>query len=134
MRVMRGEEDGIVPLEPEPEGVGAGARRVIGPDVDRPALAGAMIEPAEIAIVISAINDIRIERVGDDIPAFIACRRFPVPFGDPRACRPALDPQTGIVLLRSKDMIGEGIVRGHPVYLGRGLIVHRAPVSPSIIA
>src|SRR5258708_1732955 len=93
-----------------------------------------MIEPAQVTIVITSIDKVRVEGIGNDISAFEACCRFPVFIGDTGPGRPAFYADAGIILLRSQDMIRECVVGGDPVDLRSGLIIDGAPVLPLVEA
>src|SRR6185437_8173785 len=113
---------------------GAIPGRIVGPHIDRAVLSRPVVEPAQITIVVAAINDIRVQRIGNDIARFETRGGFPVALSDGRPWSPAFDAHARIVLLRAQDMIGESVVRRYAVDLCRWLIVQRAPVLTAIEA
>ena len=128
------EEDREVPLKPVFGYIGAGSQRVIGPYAHRPVFAGPVIEPGEVAAVVAAVNDIRVQRIGHHVTALRSGGSLPFVLGDLSAVATRQDTDGGIILLRSKYAIRIMVVRTHPVELRRRLVHIRAPVVAAIKA
>src|ERR1700738_1749596 len=121
MWIMGRKEDRVIPLEAIFQRVRPGSRRMFGPYVQGVTFPGAMIETAQIAIVVAPIDDIRIEGVRDDITAFETCRRLPVLIGDAGPGGPAFNADARVILLRSQNVEGKCVVGVDPVDLRGGL-------------
>src|SRR5450756_950194 len=131
---MRRKENRVVPLETVFEGVCSGSGRIVGPYVQGVAFPGMMIEPAQVAIVITAVDDVGVERIGYYIAAFESCGGFPIFIGDAGPGSPAFQADTGIILLRTQNMVGEGVIGTDPIDLGSGLIIYGAPILSPVEA
>ena len=81
-RVMRGEEDREVPLKAIFQHIGACPHRIVGPYRNGAVLTGAVVEPGEVSTVIAAVNNVRVQGIGDDVSALASGGFFPVLFGN----------------------------------------------------
>src|SRR5579863_2708652 len=93
-----------------------------------------MIQPPQITVIIAAINDIRVQRIGNNISGLESRRRLPITRSNPGARCPAFDPQTAVVLLRAEYMVRERVIRRHPVNLSSRLVLYGTPVHPPVEA
>src|SRR5580658_7830864 len=93
-----------------------------------------MIQPPQVTVIVAAIHDIRVQRIGDNISGLESRRRLPIPRSDPAARRPAFDPQAAVVLLRAEYMVRERVIRRHPIDLRSRLVLYGTPVHPAVEA
>ena len=132
---MQGKQQWKVPVKTVFQFGRAPAHRVVGPDVDHPAVARGVVEAGQEATVGSAVHHVRVLRVGHDVAAFAARRGFPVPFADRAAqgrARP--DAHGGVVLLAAQQAEREVIVQGDAVHLRGGLVRLGRPVLAAVVA
>ena len=131
--VVRGEENGEVPLEAVFHAFRTVSHRVIRPDVDVLALFGGMVEALQVSAIAPAIYDIVVEGIYGDVGTFAAGGFFPVALADRASVRAVEDAEGGVVLLRHIDAIGEMVIGNDAVKLCGGLVVIGGPVLPSVI-
>src|SRR5438876_11657158 len=104
---MRREEDREVPLEAVFQVGGAVAHRVVRPDRDVALLAGAVVDAADEAAVVTAVDDVGVVGLGGEPAALGAGRRLPVALVDAAAVAAAEDADGGVVLLGAVDAVRE---------------------------
>ena len=128
---MRRQHQGRGPVEPVLQFEGAVAGIIHRERTDVLVLLGPVIVAGEHVLGVR-IDDFRIARIGDDKTAFAAAGRIPVPLADHALVIGAGRGEVGVVLLRAIEPIGEAVIDGDMVELGRGLIVLGRPGVPAV--
>jgi hypothetical protein len=91
-------------------------------------LSGAPIEARQLA----AVDDVRVERIGDNVAVFLGRDRMPVAKSDPAIIAAAGDADRAAFLLAAVQPIRKCVIGADVIKLGRGLIVPGAPTLPAI--
>src|ERR1700726_4521711 len=91
-------------------------------------LTSAAVEPRQF----SADNNVRIERIGDDITIFLGRDRLPIAKRDLTRVAAAFDSDRTAFLLSAVKPVGERVVCAHVIQLRARLIVPRAPGRPAV--
>src|SRR5207302_6987373 len=91
-------------------------------------LTGPAIEPRQLP----AVNDVRIDRIGDDITIFFSRDRLPVPKGDLAFIAATFDTDRAAFLLPAVKAIRKRVVGTDMIQLCRLLVVPRAPGHTAI--
>src|SRR5690348_9627968 len=95
-------------------------------------LAGARVPAADAAAEAGAVDDVRIDRVGDVVVAFVAADRVPVAPGDLAVVAAAGDRDGAAVLLAGIDPVGKAVVGGEMIELAGRLVVPAAPGAAAV--
>src|SRR4029079_16267381 len=103
-----------------------------GPGGDVRYLAGARIPPAYSAAKARAVDDVRIDGIGNIIIALVGADRVPVAPGDLAIIAAAGDRDRSAVLLAAVNPIGETVVRGDVTELAGRLVVPATPGSAAV--
>ena len=91
-------------------------------------LTGPAIEPRQLP----AVNDVRIDRIGDDITIFLGRDRLPIPKRDLAFVAAAFDTDRAAFLLPAVKPIRKRVVGTDMIQLCRRLVVPRAPGHTAI--
>src|SRR5437879_13918768 len=90
-----------------------------------------LVVPGDVALVVG-INNVPIAWIGHDKAAFPAPRRKPVPPRDHAFLAPACYAYIRVVLLRTINVVGIGVIGRNVIKLRRRLVVLRRPGSAAI--
>src|SRR5262249_20725232 len=82
---------------------------------------------AVVARHLAAVDEVRVERVGGDVAVLLGADGVPVAEGDLAVLATAADAGRAALLLAAVDPVGELVVGGDVVELGRRLVVPRRP-------
>src|SRR4029079_12578761 len=86
-------------------------------------LSGASIEPRQLA----ANDDVRVERIGNDLTIFFCCDGLPIAKRDLAFITAALNSHGTAFLLSAVKPVRKPVIRAHMIPLRRRLVIPRAP-------
>ena len=87
---------------------------------------------AIVARQLAAVDDVGIERIGNNVAVFFRCHRMPVAKRDLAVIAAAGDADRAALLLAAAQAIGKRVVGIHVIKLRRRLVVPRTPALAAI--